>query len=338
MGDDMNPKENVYNGMFDISKMVLAIFVVAIHAHLLPEILNPLIRMAVPLFFMMSSYFFFSRGAKLRKFWGRNLRLYGFWFVFLLPVTLKIRHYFENGFLQGILKMLQNFLFYSTFRASWYIIALCSAVTIVFLLSKKLSNTTMLAMSVPVYLLFCLFSNYYRLMERFPGWVSFCEGYQTVFVTLCNNFPVAFIWIVLGKMFAEDQIPLTVTGSSRLLLISSVLLIAEHLLILHFELAAATDCYIFLIPLCVAVFSLICHSQITGNRAPLLRKMSTITYVLHSSSIVVIDVVALKLLHLEGQLLAVVEFAAAIAVCAAAAWIISRLEEYRCFRWLKWAY
>lgn len=318
--------------------MVLSLLVVTIHTHLFPEVLNPLARTAVPLFFMLSSFFFFGRAGNLKKLWARNMCLYGFWFVILLPVTLKIRHYFTNGFLKGILSILQNFVFYSTFRSSWYIVALCTAMTIVYYITKKISNKTLLALSVPIYLLYCLFSNYYNLLARFDCWVDFCMAYKGTFITLCNNFPVAFIWLVLGKMFAEKEITLSPKTSWFLLVISIILLIAEQVIILYFDLAAATDCYICLVPVCIAVFSLLQQVKCSFGAAPVLRKMATITYVLHSSAIVLVDVIAKKVLQLQGSILAVVEFVGAVLTCAIVTLLILYLEKHRGFRWLKWAY
>lgn len=325
----------------DATKMVLAVFVVAVHARLLPDILNPLLRTAVPLFFMMSSYLFFRKQAdisRLRKFLGRNLRLYGFWFVILLPITLKIRVDLSEGLLPVLGRLLHNFVFYSTFRASWYIIALCTAMVIVYLLSQKVSDWVLLAVSVPVYLLYCLFSNYYGLLAGWPVWTAFCQGYQAFFVTLCNNFPAAPIWIVLGKCFAESKIRIAPGKSIWLLAGSFVLLLAEHFCVLHFALAGVTDFYVFLVPLCVAAFSLLISVRCNCEKAPIFRKISTVTYVLHSSALVIIDLVYRQIFHLQGVVLAVSNFVTAVIVCVVATLAILYFEKYRLFRWLKWAY
>ena len=86
---------------FDVAKLLLSIFVVAIHAQLLPELLNPLFRVAVPLFVMMSGFLLFGKlgraegeSAKRRQlllFIKRNLFLYMFWFIVLLPLTIYAR-------------------------------------------------------------------------------------------------------------------------------------------------------------------------------------------------------------------------------------------------------
>ena len=64
----------------DLVKIVMSVFVVAIHTELVPDVLSPWTRIAVPVFFMISSYFFFNKlqsvGANgltvLKKFLIRN--------------------------------------------------------------------------------------------------------------------------------------------------------------------------------------------------------------------------------------------------------------------------
>lgn len=79
--------------ILDAAKFVMAVMVVGIHT-LGRYGIYPLFRIAVPLFFMISSYLFFSNTEKrgnlryLKNFCIRNLKLYIFWFVVLMPVFL----------------------------------------------------------------------------------------------------------------------------------------------------------------------------------------------------------------------------------------------------------
>lgn len=157
----MSIKNNIDS--FDLSKLILSLLVITIHIPLLSDYLNPIARIAVPLFFMMSSYFFFGkinaapkqeRSNALKQFLLRNIKLYVFWFIVLLPITLYLRNYFADGFLTGLLRFLQDLLFYSTFRASWYITALCISVTIICFLSNKISNRVLLAISFVFFIFF----------------------------------------------------------------------------------------------------------------------------------------------------------------------------------------
>ena len=53
---------------FDILKLVMSFFVVAIHMALFPEILYPWLRIAVPLFFIMTGFFFFGKLQKIQDY------------------------------------------------------------------------------------------------------------------------------------------------------------------------------------------------------------------------------------------------------------------------------
>ena len=79
--------------ILDVAKFVMSIMVVGIHT-LGKYGVYPLFRIAVPLFFMISSYLFFSDTDKcgnaicLKKFCQSNIKLYTFWFIALMPVFL----------------------------------------------------------------------------------------------------------------------------------------------------------------------------------------------------------------------------------------------------------
>lgn len=46
---------------FDTLKVVMALFIVVLHTKLWPSVFIPLVRIAVPVFFIMSGYFFFRK-------------------------------------------------------------------------------------------------------------------------------------------------------------------------------------------------------------------------------------------------------------------------------------
>ena len=51
--------------IFDFTKFILCLFIVSLHSGIVPNILSPFVRIAVPLFFMISSYLFFERKSKI---------------------------------------------------------------------------------------------------------------------------------------------------------------------------------------------------------------------------------------------------------------------------------
>lgn len=133
----------------DVAKFVLSIFVVVIHIHPFEAytvFLRPVLRTAVPLFFLISSYFFFvrhkdlptldDRVAHLEKYVSRNLKLYLFWMIVLLVPTIKYRQWFANGFFNGVCLWFRAFFTDSTFIASWFIMAAVIATIIITISSR----------------------------------------------------------------------------------------------------------------------------------------------------------------------------------------------------------
>ncbi len=341
-------KKETTKDIFDIAKYILAIFVITIHVPFLPEVLNPLVRTAVPLFFMMSSYFFWSKAIVasrierrwlLRRFLKRNMSLYCFWFIALLPVTLYVRNYFSPGLLPGLADMLHNFLFYSTFRASWYIVALCIGIVILHLIHSRVTDGLVLVFSSGIYLAMCLLTNYHGLVKNIEPFMAFAEGYKEVFLTYCNNFIASIFWLLLGKLFAQGRIQLTKNRGLALSLTSFALVYIEHFLVRHCNLQSpVTDYYFLTAPLCLGVFSLLCSCEVKCTWAPTLRKLSTVTYALHSSLLVLTSFLLRRLLHIEGIWADLTEFAVVVAMCGVIGLSLIKLQNNPYFRWLKWSY
>ena len=139
------------NKCIDIMKMIAAIAVVAIHSHPLANtdydyIATCLCRFAVPFFFVVSSYFFFSNHRKSISAWTKRLSLlYVIWFVLETPYI--VNHYFfgtERPLLLSFARFFIDLVFNNTFMASWYIMALVQSVLIVYYLDKRISRSVML--------------------------------------------------------------------------------------------------------------------------------------------------------------------------------------------------
>lgn len=333
------------NPAFDWMKLLLSVFVMAIHAEVEMGYLTPVLWASVPLFFMTSGYFFFgklsaadgraARYGMYRKFLKRNLVLYGFWFVVLLPVTVYIRGWYSGSVLENALDLVQSFLFNSTFRASWYLMALNIGVGLILLVSNRISTPVLLLLTLPVHLLCCLFSNYYGLIADNAAVLRVYEGYLAVFRSLNNGFPAGLFWIALGKYLAERE---AAPDGRRMLILaglSAVLLMAEHGLVEYFRLAKTHNAYLALIPFCAAVFSWVrtLKGPLPGGER--LGQASTIVYALHASVISLAGAAARRLLPVRREALQWVIFAVTALVCAAACLGIFLLEKRKGFRWLR---
>lgn len=58
---ESTPLQRKNMDILDLAKFVMSFFVVAIHSELFPTILYPWLRVAVPIFFLISGYILFCR-------------------------------------------------------------------------------------------------------------------------------------------------------------------------------------------------------------------------------------------------------------------------------------
>lgn len=324
---------------FDILKIVLAIFVVGIHSELGVTVLNPLFRTAVPLFFMTSGYFFFNKEKSkinLKKFIKRNLRLYVFWFIALLPITIYIRNWYQKPLLDILKDVLMRFFFNSTFRASWFIMALIIGISAIYYMSMLFSDKRILFVCTIIYCVLCLTSNYYGLFSADSGLIILYERYVACFGSLTNSWLASLLWICLGKIIAAKEN----TGKYNLKVLVSIGVFSffglyiEQIFILKASISKENDCYFFLIPLCIAVFLIILKLDIICEKAYVLRKMSTILYVTHASMITVVSFM-LKIFEINSNFLV---FIVTMIIGLGIYSLIDTLEKRKIFGWIKYSY
>lgn len=165
---------------FDILKFVLAILIVGIHSSKVGMAFRPVLRLAVPLFFIISSYLFFwkqstlnssrERFKGLKKYIKRILSLYFFWFILLLPFTIYYREWNIDFDPEKLLTIARSFFFGSTFVASWFLMASLIGVVVVWLLSAmKVKSVWIIGTGAVIYALCCLPKDIIRFSARCSG-------------------------------------------------------------------------------------------------------------------------------------------------------------------------
>ena len=319
---------------YDIIKYVLSLFVLAIHCELLPFVLYPWLRTAVPLFFMLSSYFLFSgirkapkekQNTLVKKFVLRNLKLYLCWFVILLPMTLYIRRnaYFPGDLWLGIRNFLRGLCWESTFVASWFLKATVCGTLVIYGLSRVFKRDW------PIFLISLLA---FTLVTLSSGYSSCIAGtflqrvihlWNRIFADMIFSFPAALIWIFLGKLFAEGKVK---TLPPWLLISSLVLSCAgfywEWRFVIRLDSSYNNDSYFMLLPVCFFLFAGI--QRLPPVNWPLsvyLKHASTVTYVAHGSLLLTFLFLARKI---HGNVSAFVTFPVVWAFCL----ILTALIEY----------
>lgn len=283
-----------YNAI-DIMKLVLAVLVMVIHSGADKTIISPVLRTAVPLFFVISSYFFFSknqrllskkeRNAALGKLVKRNLFLYLFWATVQLPLMIFMRGYHHSGMLSGVWYAFRDVLLGGGFTGAWFIVALVVGIVIVYWLSKKISSGWMVLLTLPVYILCCLLTNYHNLLDAHSIVLGISNGYHAITGSyFYTSFPVALFWVALGRALAEKK--LTIKTSILLVfgVLFAVLIGLERYWIVNANLGITDDCYFMLILVCPVIFLLVGKSKLTFTTGLRIREISTILYVTHGTS------------------------------------------------------
>lgn len=337
----MEIKQTKSYDILDLAKFIFSIFIVAIHSELLPNVLYPWLRLAVPMFFLISSFLFFRRtsdlpnekkNAALRKTVKRNLILYGIWFIILLPVTLYVRSWFSDGILRGVFTVVKNFFLGSTFLASWFIMANLISIVLIFFLGKKCNNLLLLIVTGILNLLCCLLSAY----DDIAIFGTIDATITPLIGSIKNNFVVALFWTALGKTFAEGKLKMAKNSALILAVDFGILLwIERYLNIKLLQTKGNADCFFMLIPTCLFLFAFLLQLDgIKLKSAKFLRSMSTLIYVMHYAVIICVP----RFSFISKPSLSFYLFGCALLVSLSAGFCIIKLSNIKQLKFLKYLY
>lgn len=336
----------------DIAKLVLSVLVVILHVNPFGEawgwIRFPITRIAVPLFFIISSFLFFEKiqdmendfdkRNQLMRFCQRNLRLYITWFIVLLPITWHIRGYFNKSILELIKTIIVQFIFGSTFSVSWYIMALIIGTVLVYYLCKNMPGKIVAALGLILYMLCCLATNYRGLISTSGVLGTIIELYPT---DIYLSFPASIIWIYLGKIISENKRRIQKINFGWRLAIGAVflcVLYVEHHIIWGSEIAAENDCYFSLLLLCPWIFLVVLEIDFSArtNTKPI-REISTIIYCSHRAFEWIYEAFFRKIRVDTGGIPGSVGLTVLVLASCLVLWaFICKVKNYRYFGWLKY--
>lgn len=328
---------------FDVLKFILAMLIVAMHSYIFPHWLLPLPRLAVPLFFLMTSYFFHlkmkkaiskeEKNANMKKYFLRNAKLYLFWSIILLPSVIVFHlSWFNNGVVNGVIQFLKAFFITGFFPASWFIVAAAYSVIIVFYLSKRLNNLWLFVIALLIYSAALFASNYGGLLDDKSKDILNVMG-----ISWNRNIPAALIWVVIGKILADKSFTLPFKRLYSLLALTIALYIAESIVINYYQISVHTDCFVMSIPLCTLIFIAIGQSSDIQCKYSLwLRKSSIIIYCVHRSVFSMISLVGSTLFGVQIPTLII--YFTTLIISIGVAYIVIFLHEKKKIQLLRYAY
>lgn len=289
--DNTNRKKS-YDS-FDLFKFIVSFVIMIVHLNPFGEShfhwQHPWVRIAIPVYFMISAFLFFSKydalpeekkNEYLLKFIKRDLTLYLFWFIVFLPFTIVYRDYFHKG----IVFFIGTILLGSSFPASWYLMALVIAVIIVVKFDRGIGRIILPVIAF-VFYLFCLGQNTWRVLadktEILP------KIYDATEISYTATFFVAIIWIWIGRLFVkykEQALNADMKKTAVAFVMSLMMLYFEDKWLFDRGLFTKhNDAYFFGLLAGPLLFMIILKLDITIPHAKTLRCMSTLIYCFHAS-------------------------------------------------------
>lgn len=292
------------NYLVDIFKFIAATMVVGIHCAPLNsynQFLNNVIfqgvsRIAVPFFFMISSFFLFSKMklevGKEKKVLIHYIKrmglLYLFWFIVFLPQIIKIRYEVFvpiYGRRKAVIILLNSILWCSSFQGSWYLNASIICAVLVFMLDKKMGKKMTYCISGMCFVLSTTLGSYY---EVFSQWIpQFYEKCIEPFWPPYNTFVIGMLYFVIGKYIAETKKEkLAFWEIRKPMLVISVLLVVFEATYMHTHtFYHAPDSFFSLLPATYFIVICVVYSEININISDkiikFLRDSSVIMYIVH---------------------------------------------------------
>ncbi len=321
------------NPNFDWLKYAMSILIMMIHVGFSTEVI--ITRLAVPVFFMLSAYFFFKKLNTAdkatcpdiyRKFLWRSIKLYVFWFVALLPVTVVARGWAEQQPLELTVNLLSGIVFKSTFLASWYISAYIIGITLAYMMRRF--TALLLTIGAVCYAVCCLTSNYFAMIDG--SWLTDLLGEYEPY----NSFPVGLLFIGFGKILAERTENLNPWQAGLMLAVGTAMLFAENHMIESNQWRKADDCYFSAI-LCAPAIVILAKQlppMLPNIKTGMLRKMSTINYCSHFS---ILYIVKYHLLPGESK---GIYMAIVLGGCAALSFMLIYIANRPKLRWIRYCY
>ena len=282
----------------DYFRLISAFLVVAIHTSPLTSfsltadfILTRVVaRVAVPFFFMVSSFFLFSKkeevceqSGRLMAFVKKTAELYGITILLYLPLNIYTGTIKEWRHLPNLLK---DIVFDGTFYHLWYLPAAILGACITWLLIKRRTAGQAFGISMVLYLIGLFGDSYYGISEKIPFLKAFYQGLFRISDYTRNGLFFAPIFFLLGTFLARKRKRLPLRTCLSGLAVSFGLLLIEALLLYKLHVQRHDSMYFMLLPCIFFLFQSLLLWE--GKSHSYLRNLSMFIYLIHPAIIVAV--------------------------------------------------
>ena len=308
---EINNKGLKYYSILDLIRFIAALLVIFIHIFpegsttssigfdnsipmaLLVSSVYSILRPAVPIFFIISSFLLFKRiNIDINNKWKyighfclRLLLLYLFWFIVGLPLNARdITGYVSNGDNYNLIRYIVLFFFKGAPRGFWFLVALALSVLITSLFNNKKSLIILLVISGLLYVYGCFNSAYFGIFTLVDNPVSKSLFNVGNYLELSFSILQALLFVVLGKIFAIHD-SFKINGNIVYISIAFIFMVGELFITQYYNLQISTDAYFFL-PVFVFFFmnkmiTIDIKSESFIHLTRKLRKVGTFSYLFH---------------------------------------------------------
>lgn len=301
-------KAKTYGGL-DYFRIIAALLIVAIHTSPLSMFSETtdfiftriICRVAVPFFFMVSGFFLYSdqnnMKDKVNRFALKTSVLYGITILLYLPINIYNGYFQTKPLLTNILK---DVFFDGTLYHLWYLPAAIIGAYIVLLLLNKCKESNALIITTALYIIGLFGDSYYGITAKIG---PLRELYHNIFQIsdyTRNGIFYAPIFLILGGFIARHKMRYSKYNPLHGLIISTSLMLMEGIILHYFKLQRHDSMYLMLLPCMFFLFKIILSCNMKTK--PILRKISTIIYIIHPLSIVLLRGIS-KFLGLQSVLI-----------------------------------
>ncbi|CAI6083495.1 acyltransferase family protein [Cohnella sp. JJ-181] len=291
-----------------------------------------LTRIAVPIFFMTSGFFYFrkltgdpaSDRLRLRRYLGSIAKLYAIAILLYLPLNL-YNGYFSASF--GWPSLLRDLAFDGTFYHLWYLPALMIGIAMLHVMYRTMKPAAVMAVACGLYLVGLFGDSYYGFIA---GSDVLTGGYDVLFHAFDytrNGLFFAPVYLALGASVArKPQAASRPYAHAALFLASLAAMLAEALWLRAGEMPRHDSMYVLAVPAAYFLFLWALPYKGPANRG--LREGRAWIYILHPLAIVLVRGAA-KATGLQPWLIgnSLIHFAAVCGLSVALAAIAVRLPS-----------
>ena len=367
---EMNQKLRYYP-ILDLVRFIAALLIIAIH--IFPEgsttqsvgldtsipillgesFVYSILRPAVPIFFVISSFLLFKKiEQNPEKKWSfvgffclRLLFLYVFWYVVCLPITIRdITTFISDGNTYQLVRYIVNTLWKGAPRGFWFLASLALSVIVTALCKNKKSLIILAVVAGLMYVYGCFNSAYFGLFVKGNNSISKALFTAGDYLELYCSHLQALIFVVLGKIFALHD-SFKFKGNVVFIFVSFVFMIGELFLTLYFDLFVYADAF-FLLPVFVfflmnKIITINIENESFSRVTKKLKNVGSFSYLFHIQFFYYMHWILDSINHnvfRENYYLLVIPYLVVVLLSFVLQTLFEYLSKYKYLKFLKYSY